>query len=134
MMHQHSPSNTPKAAFMSNAKWRKLIAVLEERGIPIIESHWEYLGNPRIYTHPGFPQSIDTTESGLRDGRWAPIEFKEIYRITIPRDCRNPKADPHRSLPLVQQPIDEIFHALISSGSFPIRLVESGLELTAYAL
>lgn len=118
---------------MSNAKWRKLIGVLHEKELPIIESHWKFLGDAREYVWRGFPTNDDTSEVGLKDGRWPPIAFKEIFRITIPRECDHPNSDPKRRLPLIQQPVDELFQALKAAGKFPIRVSESGLEITAYA-
>jgi hypothetical protein len=121
------------ATYMSNAKWRKLIAIIDDSQLQIIESRWEWIGDDRVHTHRGFLTLSDTNETGIEDGRWPPEHFKYIHRITLPRSCKNPRSDPKRSLPNVVQPVDELYAFISEHGQFPLQLNDDGLIISAYA-
>ena len=123
-----------KSCNMSNAKWRKFFLLVEESGFNVIRSNWKYIDNDRIYEKIGFPDGSDLVEDGLSDGRWAPISFKSIEYISIPKHCESLHQDPKRPLPKVKQPIFEINEFLQPKAKFPLVLSEAELRLQAYEI
>jgi hypothetical protein len=132
-MPKRPEKTSSNGKFMSNAKWRKFFAAVESSGLVISESLWTYVGDSRSHKHRGLPKLSEVGESGLKDGRWQPISFSEIHTIIIPRTCDDPRQDQKRTMPSIEQPIEELGAVLRSAGHFPFSVTESGLVITAYA-
>ncbi len=120
-------------AFMSDTKWRKLFAVLEDRELGLCQMRVKFIEGPQPRTmslptmgagHAPHPY-IDTFEFG-------PVEFRAIEWLEIPAVVRLPRPDnvPARE---INQDLDRIEARLTSIGQFPIQRCGENLRVIGYS-
>ena len=117
------------ASHMSNAKWRKLFETTSDFEPWTLRSSWRSSRNPDRVSNHCLPAPSDLCETGLRDGRLTPLEFKWILSIEILHEYR---PDAKRDF-VQQQPTMQLFAKLNQVARFPIELTEDGLLITAYS-
>lgn len=116
---------------MSNAKWRKFFITLDRAGVRVGGARWKLLGSDRLFSC-SLPSESDLTASGIKDGRFYPMEFKEIQFIEIPSAFPDPGSDPNRPLPPLTQDLEKILAVLQCVGQFPIERQADSLVVKGY--
>ena len=120
------------AAHMSNAKWRKAIAALEQAGLAGEPCLWKFVDAVEPYKG-SLPLSSELNESGVGDCGAAngPCEFKSVEWLEIPHELRwrpYPNA-PERSRRL---PTRAGKAALEAAGEFKLVETSDGLRIVGY--
>lgn len=101
------------ACHMSNAKWRKLFAVLEE--LAVGQLRWKFLKNDRVFLQPP-PPTHAVLEQSLGDVLPYPYgPFREIEWVEVPAE---------RSAGVIE--------ALAAVGQFPVQQLDSGVRVIGY--
>lgn len=119
-------------ALMSDTKWRKLFAVLDESGLAPEHALVKFIDVDEIKSmrwprrsslHPPRPY-VDTLEFG-------PIELRSIEWLLIPQEARIERGN---NLParVVEQAIDAIERLVTSSGRYPLERSKKGLKVIGY--
>jgi hypothetical protein len=116
---------------MSNVKWRKLIAGIEESGLALPVCEWRFLRNDHWFRW-STPRTENTDETGVLDhGGFQPFLFKEVERARWPRRYdvgRGRKLEAwHRT-----QDLDALEEVLETIGNFDYQTDEDALTLFAY--
>ena len=75
------------AAYMSNAKWRKLFLSLDHAGVRIDRAEWRFIDSEHVLMI-GLPREHELDTIRLRDGRFQPTEYKWIESILVPFEYR----------------------------------------------
>lgn len=120
-------------AFMSDTKWRKLFAVLEEDALGLCQMRMKFVDveQPAVMMLPsiGFSHTphpyIDTIEFG-------PVEFRAIEWLEIPAVARlsRPSYVSDREIP---QNLAQLEACLGSCGLFPIQRSDESLRIVGYS-
>jgi hypothetical protein len=98
---------------MSNAKWRKLFAVLRELEVGPVR--WKFVRDNRVFLHP-VPPADALLEKMLGDVLPYPYgPYREIEWIEVPAE---------RAAGVIE--------ALAAIGQFPIQRLETGLRIVGY--
>ena len=121
------------SALMSDTKWRKLFAALDESDIGIEQAVVKFVETAERHViqmpktghlHPPIP-FIDTIEFGV-------VELCAIEWLEIPKAAAKPR---HDGLPpsTVMQDIDAACAIITKLGKFPIEESDGGLRILGYA-
>jgi hypothetical protein len=121
-------------ALMSDTKWRKLLAAVDEAGLQPHRIAAKFIDTEQVrqMAWPGATAMwgprpwIDTAEFG-------PIELRSIEWLLIPRlfhESRGSHGVPQRE---VQQDIEAIHLLLTSLGQFPLEVSAAGLRIIGYS-
>ncbi|MEO7995546.1 MAG: DUF6678 family protein [bacterium] len=120
-----------RASLMSDTKWRKVLAALDQRDLELRQCIVKFVGDAAenvmsrpIGLHPPRPW-VDTFQFG-------PIPLRSIEWMLFPRVAEYDRGD--RTLPKqrVDQEIDEAKRIVDALGLYPAELTERGLLLTGY--
>jgi hypothetical protein len=115
------------AAYMSNAKWRKVFAALATMDLKTGRMQLKLIDSDHVEDH-GQPRLKDVLDTRFEDGQFQPVAYKWIEWVHFPRSYR-----PHGHLPYeVTQDVQAIKAVLDKCGRLMLRLDESGLTLLAY--
>ena len=119
-------------ALMSDTKWRKLFAILADRGLALHQLRVKFIEVEDART-------IDVPPAGAVDVPWpyidtiefGPAEFRAIEWLEVPAIARFPRPD---KVPAqeVRQDIESVETALAVSGLYPIERSEAGLRIVGY--
>ena len=116
---------------MSNTKWRKLVAGIEDAGLVLPVCEWRFLRNDYWFRW-STPRIENTDDTGVLDhGGFQPFLFKDVERARWPRRYevgRSRNLDPwHRT-----QDVESLEEVLKSIGTFDYDTDEKALTLYAY--
>jgi hypothetical protein len=101
------------AGHMSDAKWRKLFAVLRESGVGPVR--WKFVRDDRVFVEPA-PPAHAVLERTLGDVMPCPYgPYREIEWVEVPADWAA-----------------GVIEALAAVGQFPVRQLESGVRVVGY--
>lgn len=123
-----------KAKLMSNTKWRKLFEGLEQHAAPVVGYRWKFLDAELGAVEYGLPRASDLRESGLKDGRYQPIEFEDVEYLLIPKAVPDIRYNYRAEVPDIEQPIQAIESILRTLGAYPVETTEQGLVIKGYEL
>ncbi|MEP3890396.1 MAG: hypothetical protein ABJN69_08000 [Hellea sp.] len=109
---------------MSNAKWRKLFAVLHAAAPPLREVGIKFVNQDRIFSvavpGPSFESDDDFGEcGGISYALFAHIEFLQISKSDI-------------STANVSNDIQALVELLNTAGLWPIQVYEEGIRIVGY--
>lgn len=117
-------------SYMSNSKWLKFFKVLGHQEIPAVFAEWKFINEERIFYY-SLPRKGQFNEIMLLDGYFAPIEFKWIQWIRIPKYPTQPhtnqKTKKINDLEMIKKKIEDC------GSSFNLQKEGSALILTAYS-
>ncbi len=119
-------------ALMSDAKWRKLFAAIDDAGLAPEQAIAKFIDvpDPKAIHFPGrgalcppWPY-VDSFEFG-------PIELRAIEWLMIPRTARIPRDNnlPARS---VEQDVEAIYDLVTTLGRYPLERSDDGLRIVGY--
>ena len=116
---------------LSNAKWRRLIAGLEESGLSLPVCEWRFLRGDHWFRW-STPKIHNINDTGVLDhGGFQPFLFKGVEQVRWPRHYevgRGRNLEPWRRT----QDIRALEEALKSIGQFDYEIDETALTLFAY--
>ena len=103
------------ASFMSNAKWRKLLALLAEHAHLTIRLNWKIVDEEKLFESPAI-STDELDEKNLKDGRNQPFIYKEIEWLEV-----------------VTNHTREITDELLKRGQFPLAESKLGFRVIGYS-
>ncbi len=112
-------------SYMSNAKWYKMFQAVANAQLGITKATWKFIWSERLF-NDGVPGLHDILPSRLADGRFQPIEYKQIEWILFPRVWR-PRIDVGHE---VFQNIEGLVRVLEAVGQ--LQTVEDNRGLTVF--
>ncbi len=114
-------------SYMSNAKWYKVFQAIANAQLGITKATWKFIGSEHL-SNDGVPALHDLLPSSLADGRFQPVEYKQIEWILFPRVWR-PRADVGYE---VSQDIEGLNRVLEAVGQFQAIEDDKGLTIFGY--
>lgn len=111
--------------YMSNAKWYKVFQAIAQLGIT--KAIWKFISSEHLF-NDGVPNLHDLLPSHLADGRFQPVEYKQIEWILFPRVWR-PRADVGYE---VSQNIEGLVRVPEAIGQLQIVEDDKGLTIFGY--
>lgn len=114
-------------SYMSNAKWYKMFQAIASARLSITKATWKFISSEHLF-NDGVPDLHDLLPSRLADGRFQPVEYKQIEWILFPRVWR-PRADVGYE---VSQDIKGLNRVLEAVGQFQTVEDERGLTIFGY--
>ena len=117
---------------MSNAKWRKLFAVLHSLPEPLAEVGIKFINNDNLFTGPTPGPDFDYDDhfgecGGISYAPFTDIEFVQIP-ITYHREVHGPR---YPSTEFTND-VQSLFKRLAQVGSFPIQQYDGGIRILGY--
>lgn len=119
-------------AFMSDTKWRKLLAGVDEAGLRpdrIIVKFVDRSGTTAI-SWPGVATQFPPRP--WIDCDLGPVELRSIEWILIPATYQVPAFEPHVPPREVAQDLDAIENFISALGQFPLERSAEGLRIVGY--
>src|SRR5262249_48349164 len=101
------------ACHMSDTKWRKLFAVLREKGVGPLR--WKFVRDDRIFMQPAPPAQavLERTLGDVLPYPYGP--YREIDWVEVPAE---------RAAGVIE--------ALAAAGQFPVQQLDSGVRVVGY--
>ena len=112
-------------SYMSNAKWYKMFQAIAGARLGITKATWKFIWSEHLF-NDGVPGLHDLLPSRLADGRFQPVEYKQIEWILFPR-MWHPRADVEYE---VSQDIKDLVRVLEAVGQ--LQLIEDNRGLTVF--
>ena len=124
-------SANTRASLMSDTKWRKLLAALDESGLELRRCIVKFVGDPgeKVLSRPAglYPPRpwVDTFQFG-------PIPLRSIEWLLFPRVAE--VRDPDRTIPArhVAQDVDAAARIVEALARYPVELSERGLVIIGH--
>ena len=114
-------------AYMSNAKWRKVLKLIATANLQLSRSEWKCIDSEQVLVH-GIPRLTDILEIRFADGQLQPYEYKWIEWVRFPRCYKLYSSNAYE----LSQDVDGLKQLLEGCGSLKIEMSETGLTLFAY--
>ena len=102
------------ASFMSDAKWRKALAVLASCGYPISRYRWKFVDEERVFETPPI-EAGEIGEKNIRDGRNQPLVYREVEWLEV-----------------ITEHGEEVGKQLLARAKFALEESGSGLRVIGY--
>ena len=102
------------ASFMSDAKWRKALAVLASCNHPISRYRWKFVDEERMFETPVI-EAGEIGERSIRDGRNQPFVYREVEWLEV-----------------ITGHSGEVDKQLLARAKFALEESESGLRIIGY--
>ena len=117
-------------SYMSNAKWRKLFATIDEAGIEIEKAVWRFIDGDEAFAW-GWPDADELDEARLKDGRFQPVEYKWIEAIFVPREYQ-PDGYQHVPHAVRRQDVAGILSVLRRTSQYMVEEDADGITILGY--
>lgn len=119
-----------KVSYMSNAKWRKVLAAVCTAELDIQRSVWKYIdGEHPVVYHAGMPPLHHILDTGVGDiAPIGPVEYKWIESIHFPRMWHPVPGVGYT----VTQDVAELKRLLMDTAQLHIEENEDGITLCGY--
>jgi len=119
-----------KAAYMSNAKWRKFFTLLDVPELHIDQAIWKFIDDD-VEVREQFTKSDELMEKYVGDYGPGPFAYKHIEWIEIPRKGipRGFEQIPFRHW---QQDVDKAKSILMAAGEFELEETDRGLRIYGF--
>lgn len=113
---------------MSNTKWRKVFAAIDESGISIRRCEFKCIDSDYITMEPRPPLTRELMETRFADSIWQPFEYKWIEWFRFPREFK-----PYPGVGLaVYQDLEALRDAIMAAAAACLELDADYLWLYGY--
>ena len=102
------------ASFMSDAKWRKALALLACRDYPISRYRWKFVDEEKVFETPVI-EAGEIGERNINDGRNQPFAYREVEWLEV-----------------MTEHVEEVGKQLLARAKFALEESESGIRVIGY--
>jgi hypothetical protein len=116
---------------MSDTKWRKLLAALDESGLELTYCIVKFVGVPDEHLI-GRPRGLHPPRPWVDTFQFGPVPLRSIEWLMFPRVAEVHNADRTTPARRIKQDVDAAARAVGTLGQYPLELSEQGLRIMGY--
>lgn len=117
---------------MSNAKWRKLFAVIRSRAELPRAVVFKFVRDERLFSEPIPHPPFEYDDNFGEHGGISYAPFEEIDYVEIPQEYEVHEYGPEYPPFKYQNDIAGLVETLNQNGKFPIQIFDNGIRIIAY--